>query len=337
MTSHGVVLRCPTSYLYNPEGERAQYDHDTDKTMTLLRMEAMERAPIGKITINPDLQEDLQAESTKKRHRPSQGILSPRLREAAQQLRDNEHIIIRKADKSNTFVILDRDCYLDKCNNLLGDPSKFQPLSRNPTVNLKSKVNSLIHAANAVIGDLKFDSITGDFAPGYFYGNVKTHKEGKPLRTIISQIPTPIYSLAKRLNQIITPYIPTTHSLKSTDEFVDILRCNKPSGILASLDAESLFSHVPLIRTVDIILNYTYRHPVLPPPKLSEPILKDMLMACTSEASFKCPLGNLYVQTDGVAMGSPLGVLFAQAFMAHVEEEVISNLPIKPSLYRRFI
>ncbi|XP_076039484.1 uncharacterized protein LOC143024558 [Oratosquilla oratoria] len=244
----------------------------------------------GKISINPDLQENLQAESTKKRHRPSQDILSPRLREAAQQLRDNEHIIIRKADKSNTFVILDRDCYLDKCNNLLGDPSKFQPLSRNPTVNLKSKVNSLIHAANAVIGDLKFDSITGDITPGYFYGNVKTHKEGNPLRPIISQIPTPTYSLAKRLNQIITPYIPTTHSLKSTDEFVDILRCNKPSGILASLDAESLFSHVPLIRTVDIILNYTYRHPVLPPPKLSEPILKDMLLACTSEAPFKCPL-----------------------------------------------
>ncbi|XP_076068419.1 uncharacterized protein LOC143040862 [Oratosquilla oratoria] len=36
-------------------------------------------------------------------------------------------------------------------------------------------------------------------------------------------------------------------------------------------------------------------------------------------------------------MGSPLGVLFAQAFMAHVEEEVISNLPIKPTLYRRYI
>ncbi|XP_076031972.1 uncharacterized protein LOC143019880 [Oratosquilla oratoria] len=255
----------------------------------------------------------------------AQGILFPRLREASQQLRDNEHIIIRKANKSNTIVIL--DFFLDKRNNLLGDLSKFKPLSGNPTVKLKSKVNSLIHAANAVIGDLEFNSITGDFAPSYFYGNVKSHKESNPLRPIISQISIITYSLAKRLNQIPTPYIPTTHSLKSTDEFVDILKCNKHTGILASLNAESLFSHVPLIRIIDIILNFTYCNPVL----------KDMLLACTSGAPFKCPLDNLYIQTDGVAMGSPLGVLFAQAIMVHVEEEVISNLPIKPTLYRSYI
>ncbi|XP_076051185.1 neutral ceramidase [Oratosquilla oratoria] len=41
------VNRSPTSYLYNPEDERAQYDHDTDKTMTLLRMEALDGTPIG--------------------------------------------------------------------------------------------------------------------------------------------------------------------------------------------------------------------------------------------------------------------------------------------------
>ncbi|XP_076049359.1 uncharacterized protein LOC143030040 [Oratosquilla oratoria] len=105
---------------------------------------------------------------------------------------------------------------------------------------------------------------------------------------------------------------------------------------MASLDADSLFSNVPLFRTIDI-LKFVYRHSVLPLPKLPENILKDMLLACTSEAPFRCPSGNLFVQKDGVAMGSPLGVLFAQAFMAHVEEEAIKYLHTRPILYRRYV
>ncbi|XP_076056271.1 uncharacterized protein LOC143034215 [Oratosquilla oratoria] len=106
---------------------------------------------------------------------------------------------------------------------------------------------------------------------------------------------------------------------------------------MASLDADSLFSNVPLFRTIDIILNFVYRHPVLPPPKLPENILKDTLLACISEAPFRCPSDNLFVQKDGVAMGSPLEVLFAQAFMAHVEKEAIKILHTKPILYRRYV
>ena len=291
----------------------------------------------GKISIDPNLQEQLQAESTKIRHRPTTGLLSPRLREAAQQLRDNENIIIRRADKAMTYVILDRATYLSKCSDILQDTSKFVQISRNPTASLKSKVNSLLSVVNAVSGDLKFDYIQGDYAPGYFYGNVKTHKPGFPLRPIISQTPTPTYSLAKRLNRIISPYIPSTHSLRSTDEFIDILRSKKPAGFMASLDAESLFTNVPVVRTVDIILGFVYHHSELPPPKMPKGIMKELLLACTTEAPFRCPEGKLYVQKDGIAMGSPLGVLFAQAFMAYVENEALNNQSVKPLLYCRYI
>ena len=291
----------------------------------------------GKISINPDLQEQLQAESTKARHHPSPSLLTPRLREAAQQLRDNEDIVIRRADKASSYVVLDRAAYLSKCEDILRDPSKFEPITRNPTTALKSKVNSLITAVNAVSGDLKFDLIKGDYSPGYFYGNVKTHKQGSPLRPIISQIPTPTYSLAKKLNHLISPYIPSTYSLRSTDEFIDILRSSKPKGIMASLDAESLFTNVPLVRTIDMILQYVYHHPALPPLKLPKDILKELLLACTTEAPFRCPEGNLYVQRDGVAMGSPLGILFAQAFMSNIEEIALRNQSVKPHIYCRYL
>ena len=46
--------------------------------------------------------------------------------------------------------------------------------------------------------------------------------------------------------------------------------------------------------------------------------------------------GNLYEQVDGVAMGSPLGPLMANAFMCKIEKqlEIENKLPI---FYKRFV
>ena len=44
----------------------------------------------------------------------------------------------------------------------------------------------------------------------------------------------------------------------------------------------------------------------------------------------------MYVQQDGVAMGSPLGVLFANFYMGVVEERVFSKIP-RPHIYCRYI
>ena len=176
----------------------------------------------------------MQAETTKSRHTLWSGILTPRLREAADQLHNNEKITITRADKAAIYVVLDRESYIGKCQDILQDRTKFEPLIHDPTESLKKHLNTLITAVNAKIGGLRFEKVVGDYGPGYFYGTVKTHKQGNPIRPIISQIPTPTYSTAKRLNQIISPYIPRTYSLRSTDEFIDILRVNRPRGIIAS-------------------------------------------------------------------------------------------------------
>ena len=99
------------------------------------------------------------------------------------------------------------------------------------------------------------------------------------------QIPTPTYKLAKELNKMIAPYTPSQYSLRSTDEFLAILRTMKPNGILASLDVESLFTNVPIEATIDIILKNVYHHESIPPLKLPPKILAE-LTSCTSMALF---------------------------------------------------
>ena len=69
----------------------------------------------------------------------------------------------------------------------------------------------------------------------------KTHKPDNPLRPIISQIPTPTYNLTKAINKIISPYVPSEYSLKSSNDFIDLLNTNTNHGIIASLDVVIIY------------------------------------------------------------------------------------------------
>ena len=46
--------------------------------------------------------------------------------------------------------------------------------------------------------------------------------------------------------------------------------------------------------------------------------------------------GHLYEQTDGVAMGSPLGLLMANVFICHLEEKLTRD-GLAPSLYKTYV
>ena len=306
----------------------------------LLFQQVVELEKKKKVIIKPELKPQLLAEATKNRsncRNKKHAILTPELREAARKLREDDSIVIRRADKTAIYVILDKKEYSDKINAILSDTSKFQKIRADPTDSLKKKVNKLISCANAVIGGVHFKDLIGDYKPGYLYGNVKVHKEGNPLRPIISQVPTPTYLIAKQLNSLVTPYVPTANTLKSTDDFITVLRCTQPQGILASLDVESLFTNVPIDETVDIILKYVYENENVPAPRLPKQILKELLQLCTKEAPFQSPTGQLYKQINGVAMGSPLGVLFANAYVCSVEETALNSLDRQPYIYKIYI
>ena len=92
--------------------KRSQVDKKAQ--LELLYQQICDLHTKGKIDVNTGVQELLQAEGTKRRGTSISSALDPRLRKAAKQLRDNNDIVIRRADKSSIFVILDRDEYFRK-------------------------------------------------------------------------------------------------------------------------------------------------------------------------------------------------------------------------------
>ena len=104
-----------------------------------------------------------------------------------------------------------------------------------------------------------------------------------------------------------------------------------------SLDVENLYTNVPIERTIEIILDHVYHNDARAPPNMSETIMKQLLTICTKEAPFKHIDGNIHQQTDGIAMGSPVGCIFANFYMSSLEIQTLNELNKKPELYARYI
>ena len=104
---------------------------------------------------------------------------------------------------------------------------------------------------------------------------------------------------------------------------------------LASLDVENLFTNVPVNETIDII-NNIYNNPSLLPFKINPNIFWEILLICTSEVPFPDHLGNIYIQTDGVFMGSILGPIFSNFHMSDFENRIFNSIR-KPSIYLRYV
>ena len=290
-----------------------------------------------KIELNPRLKELMSAEASKHRNVRHQSLITPELKAAALKLKNNETLVIRKADKTSIYVLMNKNDYIEKINSILSDTEKFKNINKDPTNSLKVKTNKLIDALNAAQGDIKIPRIIGEYKSGYLYGNVKTHKQNYPLRPVISQVLAPTYQLAKTLNSIISPYMPSKFSLKSTNEFIDLIQSHQGTGTLASLDVVSLFTNVPIDTTIDIIIKYVYSNDDMTPPKIPKEILKQMLQLCTKEAPFKAPNGKMYLQVDGVTMGSPLGPTFSNFYMGDLENKIFNGIIQKPTIYARYI
>jgi len=68
---------------------------------------------------------------------------------------------------------------------------------------------------------------------------------------------------------------------------------------------------------------------------ITQPDLIQLLEVATKNQLFQFD-GKLYEQTDGVAVGSPLGPLMANSFLCSIEEKLEHDNKL-PEFYRRYV
>ena len=107
---------------------------------------------------------------------------------------------------------------------------------------------------------------------------------------------------------------------------------------MVSYDVSSLLTNVPLDETIDILARKPFENNWFNDTydlNLTRTHLVDLLHVATKGDLFQFD-GALYEQTDGVAMGSPLGPLLANVFMCSIEGSLKTQGKL-PEFYHRYI
>lgn len=259
-------------------------------------------------------------------------------------LGSNNDIIVSRPDKGNGVVILNRVDYLSKMNDIISDGSKFHKIIddlKKVTYRIEDKINRFLKSMSDR-GVLSHDTynqlrVTGSNL-GVLYGLPKIHKSNIPLRPILSAYSMANYKLAKFLVPWLSPISSNQYTLTNSYSFChDILRALS-DGFMVSFDVSNLFTNVPLQETIEIILNHFFRSRDSLFNNFNRKLFKKLLDLSMYNSFFTFD-GSIYQQVDGLAMGSPLGPIFANIFMCSLEASVFAqcNPSLRPLFYRRYV
>ena len=267
-------------------------------------------------------------------------------------LSKNEQIIVTKPDKGRGVVILNRSDYFQKVQSIFADTSKFKMVTNRDVYKQSQYVEDrltryLLDLKNGryISMDLYNQLRPNGTHVGKAYGLPKTHKSGVnkdtiTFRPIISAVGTSHYMLSKYLTKILEPVRSNDLSfcLRNTYQFLDEFKnIDITSSTMVSFDVVSLFTNIPLNKTIDICCRRLYHDPKYEDslPNIPEEVFRNLLHRATTENAFMFN-GQLYCQIDGVAMGSPLGPVLADIYMSELEG-IMCEHPLFPKFYRRYV
>ena len=264
--------------------------------------------------------------------------------QALATLRENNDIVILRADKGNETVILNAEDYEKRASDILDHPP-FKLMKHDPTQRTEKRVNEtlkkMVDTGNInkeTARSLKV-SPSGTRTP-LFYGTVKTHKINHPLRPIVSSIGSPTYNIPKFVNSVLSPYVrDSPYFIENTQHFVEEISKLEieDDEVMVSFDVKSLFTSVPVKDAVRAIRETLEAETMLQERTgVNTEGLMKLIDLCTSTTHFKFR-NRHYQLTDGLPMGSPASQRIANIFMNKLEHTALQTFKKPPRVWHRYV
>ena len=170
-------------------------------------------------------------------------------------------------------------------------------------------------------------------------GLPKIHKDDMPIRPVVDHTSAPSYRLAAKLERVIKAGIvwEENYSLKNTYDFINNSKDLKLSSShkLASLDVVNMYTNIPVEETIKIVEEYLIRSKVYNLLVIDDIIRFLRVVLRQNYFSFN---GEVFLQKEGLAMGSPLSGLLANIYMNHFERKyIMSKYKSKIIYYGRYV
>lgn len=237
----------------------------------------------------------------------------------------NEHkLFFSRADKGHSLVVLEQSDYKSKVLDFLGS-SNFSILDNSPVAAFTKSFKECLTLYGPVLFNNISKFIPMNSHPPRLYGLPKIHKDGVPIRPVVSFCGSLAYDLSKWLCKFLfdnTSHI-SPHSVRNSYHLVNKLRdLSLPEDcMLVSFDVSNLFTNVPVPQTLVLLKDLLCSSP------LSDDICESVFRlteVCLRQNFFTFD-GQFYCLRDGLGMGNPLSPYLAELFMSFFERLVFNN------------
>ena len=157
----------------------------------------------------------------------------------------------------------------------------------------------------------------------------KTFTNIPKFRPIIDTTGSSHSLVGKYLAQLLYPLTNNDFTLRDSFEAVNRIQ-DIPSSLFmngyknVSFDVESLFTNVPIKKTIDVILTRIYNDHTIS-TNLKKHSLKKLILGTCTKTAFSFNI-IIYEQKDCVSMGSSLGPVMANIIKTELENKVIKLL-----------
>lgn len=259
-----------------------------------------------------------------KNNKPRERDITRRIRNLKEKIKDNK-LIVTKADKGNTTVIMEKTEYINKAEEFIKQ-GPYEEIKYNYTNRYQAKIKKLIKESTMLRNFNKTQLIESNPSAPTFKCQVKLHKEGRPIRPIVSFIGAPGYKLTKLTSKIVKQNyeFKKIFSIKNSIELIEELKdveINR-NTILITIDVKDMFTNIPKEKVMELIKEngmsgYQHKDQVV---KITETLMEQNYFRFNNK---------FYKQTKGLPMGSSLSPIMSEIYMNNFENKFLNN-----SVYR---
>ena len=215
-------------------------------------------------------------------------------------------------DKGIGICVMEKNVYQQKLDHIISLPQfeKVLPTRKNekhPVLKEQERVVDILKTMkeNGEIDDILFNSMKPRGSqPARLYGLAKVHKEGVPMRPVLSMPGSAYHRVALKVTEwlSVVEECKINSSTNSISQSLGSIQLDEHE-VVVSFDVTSLYTNVPVREAIDVCSDYLFSGKYKLPP-VSKATFKSLLEIAACDVLMLTHDGY-YRQKDGLAMGSP--------------------------------
>jgi hypothetical protein len=248
------------------------------------------------------------------------------IKKIKQKLNGNS-LMISKADKGKSIVILPIDTYKTKIHDDFIQNNQFINLQNNPTDQYKKNDKHELNKQNIIQKEHKWKYSNMNPKAPNLHATIKLYEQNTPIKQVVNWKNSPAYNLAKFITNTLkeTVDLPFTYNIRNSIQLIydlNNITINENTRI-CSFDTKDMYTNIPQQDATHIIHNILQNYN----ENVANNIL-NMLQIVLQQNYFQFD-NQYYKQNVGLAMGAPTPAIIAETFLQNLEHNQIYNILTK--------